>query len=50
MSLPLHWNAAGLPIGVQLVAGMGAEDTLIRVGVQLEEAMPWDARRPALIG
>lgn len=50
MSLPLHWNAAGLPIGVQLVAGMGREDTLIRVGVQLEEAMPWDARRPALLG
>lgn len=50
MSLPLHWNAAGLPIGVQLVAGMGCEDTLIRVGVQLEESMPWDARKPALVG
>jgi len=50
MSLPLHWNAAGLPIGVQLVAGMGAEDTLIRLGVQLEEAMPWDTRRAPLLG
>jgi amidase len=50
MSLPLHWNAAGLPIGVQLVAGMGAEDTLIRVGVQLEEAMPWEARKAPLVG
>jgi len=49
LSLPLHWNAAGLPIGVQLVAGTGAEDTLIRVGVQLEEAMPWEARRPPLV-
>ena len=50
MSLPLHWNAAGLPIGVQLIAGMGREDTLIRVGVQLEESMSWEARRPPLIG
>jgi amidase len=50
MSLPLHWSPDGLPIGVQVVAGMGCEDTLIRVGVQLEEAMPWDARKPALAG
>jgi amidase len=49
LSLPLHWSADGLPIGVQLVAGMGCEDTLIRVGVQLEEALPWDGRRPPLV-
>ena len=24
-------------------------DGVIRVGAQLEEAMPWDARRPALV-
>jgi amidase len=50
MSLPLHWNAAGLPIGVQLVAGMGAEDTLIRIGVQLEEMMSWEARKAPIVG
>lgn len=50
MSLPTHTSSGGLPIGVQLVAGMGREDTLIRIGGQLEEAMPWDARRPALVG
>ncbi len=49
VSLPLHWNAAGLPIGVQVVAAMGREDLLIRVAVQLEEAMPWDGRHPSLI-
>ena len=49
MSLPAATSSSGLPIGVQLVAGMGREDTLIRVGAQLEEAMPWDARRPALV-
>lgn len=48
MSLPLHWNDAGLPIGVQLVAGFGREDVLIRVGAQLETAAPWAERRPPI--
>jgi amidase len=48
MSLPLHWNAAGLPIGVQLVAAFGREDVLIRVGAQLEEEVGWAERRPAV--
>jgi amidase len=50
ISLPLHWSAGGLPVGVQLVAGMGREDLLIRVAAQLETAMPWAGRRPALVG
>src|SRR6185312_8655224 len=36
ISLPLHWNAEGLPIGVQLVAPAWREDLLIRVAAQLE--------------
>ena len=31
ISLPLHWNGDGLPIGVQLVGAYGREDLLIRV-------------------
>ena len=50
MSLPLHWNAAGLPIGVQLVAAFGREDVLIRVGAQLEAEVRWNERRPAVCG
>lgn len=46
VSLPLHWNDAGLPIGSQLVAAYGREDVLIRVASQLEEAQPWADRRP----
>jgi amidase len=45
MSLPLHWNADGLPIGVQLVAPYGREDILLRVASQLEEVAPWAQRR-----
>jgi len=46
VSLPLSWSAAGLPIGVQLVAAYGREDVLVRVAAQLEEAVPWRGRRP----
>jgi amidase len=47
VSLPLHWNGDGLPIGVQLVAELGREDLLIRVAAQLEAARPWGQRLPA---
>jgi amidase len=46
VSLPLHWTPAGLPVGVQLVAGYGREDVLVRVASQLEQAAPWSGRRP----
>ncbi len=48
ISLPLHWNAEGLPIGVQLVAASGREDILISVAAQLERARPWSHRQPSL--
>ena len=46
ISLPLHWTADGLPVGVQLVAAYGREDVLIRVASQLEQAKPWAASHP----
>jgi amidase len=46
ISLPLHWNDAGLPIGVQLVAAYGREDVLLQVAAQLEQETPWADRLP----
>lgn len=48
ISLPLHRNADGLPVGVQLAAAYGREDVLIRVAAQLESAHPWAFHRPSI--
>jgi amidase len=47
-SLPLSWNAQGLPIGVQLMAALGRDALLLQACAQLERARPWGQRRPAV--
>lgn len=49
MSVPLYWNAAGLPIGTQLATRFGNEATLFRIAGQLEQARPWAQRLPPLL-
>ncbi len=46
MSVPLVWNAEGLPIGTMFTARLGDEATLFRLAGQLEAARPWAARKP----
>jgi amidase len=47
VSLPLYWNAAGLPIGLQFAGRFGDEATLLQLAAQLEQAQPWNQRRPS---
>ncbi|PTM09301.1 MAG: amidase [Bacteroidetes bacterium] len=44
MSVPLHWNAQGLPVGIMLTAALYREDILFRLAAQLEQAHPWFGR------
>ena len=47
-SIPLHWNADGLPIGVHFVARVGDEATLLRLASQIERVRPWFDRTPEI--
>jgi amidase len=46
MSVPLYWNAAGLPIGVMFTGRPAEEPMMFALAAQLERARPWRDRRP----
>jgi amidase len=46
ISLPLHWTADGLPLGVQFVAAPGQDGLLLQLAAELETAQPWFDRLP----
>ena len=46
MSVPLHWTSNHLPLGSQFTAAMGQEFLLLQLAKQLEEAAPWQTKRP----
>jgi amidase/6-aminohexanoate-cyclic-dimer hydrolase len=48
MSMPLAWNAAGLPLGMMFAARFGDEATLFRLAAQLEQERPWKHRLPPI--
>lgn len=49
MSVPLHWSADGLPIGVMFSGRFGDDAMLLRLASQLEKAKPWAGIRPRVI-
>ena len=48
ISLPLYHSPDNLPVGMQLVADLNDEATLIRLAAQLEQAKPWIDRKPGV--
>jgi amidase/6-aminohexanoate-cyclic-dimer hydrolase len=46
MSVPLAWNAAGLPLGMMFSARFGDEAGLFRLAAQLEQVRPWKHKLP----
>jgi amidase len=48
ISVPLYQGEDGLPLAVQLIGPPAREDLLLQVSGQLEQALPWAGRHPAL--
>lgn len=48
ISLPMHWTPEGLPVGVQFASRPGDERTLLEIAFELEQASPWEDRRPPI--
>lgn len=46
ISLPLHWTAEGLPVGVMLAGRPAGEGPLLALAAQVEHASPSHDRRP----
>jgi aspartyl-tRNA(Asn)/glutamyl-tRNA(Gln) amidotransferase subunit A len=50
ISVPCGFDVAGLPVGLQLIAGAFEEEMLLRAAFGYEQATDWHERRPALVG
>jgi amidase len=44
ITLPLHWSADGLPVGVHFAGRFGADGLLLKLAAELERAAPWADR------
>jgi amidase len=50
VTIPAGFGGDGLPLSVQLVGRLGAEDTLYALAGQIEAAQPWAENRPPVGG
>lgn len=49
-SVPLHWSAGGLPVGVQVIGHFGRDADVLKLSAHLETLSPWKDRHPPCIG
>lgn len=49
VSLPLHWTAGDLPVGVHLAMPFGADEALMSLSAQIEAAAPWWGKQQELV-
>lgn len=49
VSLPLHWSADDLPVGVHLAMPFGHDERLMVLSAQIEQAAPWAGKQQELI-
>ena len=49
VSVPIGLDAAGLPIGLQIMAPALGEETLLMVAAEVERRSGWNDRRPAMV-
>ncbi|THE07699.1 amidase [Microbacterium oleivorans] len=49
ISLPVHIDSHGVPLGAQLVGGPYDEATLLRVGAELEQVFDWQHRQAPMV-
>ena len=49
ISLPLHWSADDLPVGVHFAAAFGEDELLMALSGQIEQAQPWAPKQQFLI-
>ena len=50
MSVPLHWTAENMPLGVHFMADQNQDSLLFQLAAQLEKVQPWFDRIPMLFG
>ena len=48
INVPITPSASGMPIGMQLIARYGADETLLSLAREFESARPWSARWPKI--
>ena len=48
VSLPCGFDAAGMPLAIQLIARPGEDERLLHVAALFEQAQPWAGRTPEL--